>query len=92
MSTTRMIGLYCMSGNRHENCTYKTCTCPCHGDGLFEHEHKAFERKPTRRYRVAGCNYCDLLIAQEISFAPPHDPSVGCESGKYEHCTCSGCF
>ena len=45
-----------------------------------------------RRSRVDDCTFCQKLIAEGTSFAPPHDPSYGCESGKHTHCSCDTCF
>ena len=48
--------------------------------------------RPHRRERLPGCVLCDQLIADGTTFAPPHDASDGCESGKHDHCTCDTCF
>lgn len=49
--------------------------------------------KPARRReRDPECTFCQKLIAEGTTFAPPHDASDGCESGKREHCSCDFCF
>jgi hypothetical protein len=46
-----------------------------------------------RRHRVEDCDYCNRLRAEGASsFAPYHDASPRCESGKRNHCTCATCF
>lgn len=50
--------------------------------------------KPKRRSRApeGECKYCDELRAKDVHFAPPHDASPNCQSGKHNHCTCDTCF
>lgn len=48
---------------------------------------------PPLRRRIAinaGCATCDSLGSHD--FAPPHDASARCESGKRNHCACDICF
>lgn len=50
---------------------------------------------PRRRCYTAPegeCAYCDRLVREDITFAPPHDASPNCESGGHNHCTCDTCF
>ena len=45
---------------------------------------------PDRKTNVAGCKYCD--IHKFDKYAPPHEASPNCESGKKPHCTCDVCY
>jgi hypothetical protein len=47
--------------------------------------------RPVRRSRLqpGECAYCD---ENRESFAPSHDASQNCQSGKHPHCTCDTCF
>ena len=45
-----------------------------------------------RVQRDPDCEYCKRLLAEGTDFAPPHDASRRCESGKRSHCSCDTCF
>lgn len=53
------------------------------------------EPKPVRierRRYVEGCSTCEHIKANG-GFGPDHDASYGCQSGKYDHCSCEdACF
>ena len=38
------------------------------------------------------CSYCDNERAKGNTFFPPHTARWRCRSGRYNHCTCDGCF
>lgn len=38
------------------------------------------------------CAYCDREREAGNSFFPPHTARWRCQSGRYNHCTCDGCF
>jgi hypothetical protein len=42
--------------------------------------------------RDPGCAYCKELLAEGTDFAPPHEASQRCQSGKRNHCSCDTCF
>ena len=51
-------------------------------------------KRDKRRDRApeGECKYCDELREKGQNFAPPHDPSSMCASGRRNHCSCDGCF
>jgi len=57
------------------------------------------EKSPRRRHLAppGECKSCDNVrsaarLESGSYFAPPHDASPNCKSGKHNHCTCSVCF
>lgn len=44
---------------------------------------------PDRRQAVEGCQTC---MDGNGLFAPSHDASESCQSGKHTHCSCNVCF
>lgn len=49
---------------------------------------------PPRRYILSGglCVTCNQYTPGIDAMMPPHDPSLRCESGKRNHCSCDICF
>lgn len=41
---------------------------------------------------VEGCKGCEPFFKNPNAFAPSHNASKLCQSGKRSHCTCDGCF
>lgn len=50
------------------------------------------KKPPIRRFICTdgSCRTCNELRSGE--FAPPHDASASCLSGRRAHCTCDTCF
>jgi len=54
-------------------------------------------KKPVREVRrdllpPGECKGCDDIRARGETFAPYHDASPRCESGRHNHCSCDTCF
>jgi hypothetical protein len=45
-----------------------------------------------RILRDMSCAICKRAVEERGGFAPYHDASERCESGKRAHCSCSTCF
>lgn len=84
-------GRICISEEEHVN-RYEEAYARAIDEGKSTFEALRIKHLVQRRHRLAEgkCALCDR--DRNDLMAPWHDPSVRCESGCREHCTCDVCF
>lgn len=71
--------------------------CPVHGKGAREEKARRWRQGVASGVIDPDCDICKREFGTEVdprpgAFAPAHEASSSCRSGRRNHCTCDTCF